>query len=222
MKTLFMKSRIQDYLLSLVFTVFIISFCICFVIFFKPFYSLEVNLLHIDTMVDLSKSTIIHNYSQLIDYQSFLYKGKLVLDNFSMSTTGRIHFEEVKRIFVYIQYACIVSGIISVIGIYINTKKHEYRYLPLTSFFTITIPLVLGFLVSLNFDAAFIKMHQLLFNNDYWLFDPYTDPVINILPDTYFYHCFILIVVLIIVFAIIIYRIYKYKYNQIINGDEIE
>lgn len=211
-----MKSRIQDYLLSLVFTVFIISFSVCFVIFFKPFYTLEVNLLHIDQMVDLSKSTILHNYSQLIDYQSIFYKGKLVLDDFTMSTQGRIHFEEVKRIFEYIQYTCIVSGIISIVGIYINTKKKEYRYLSLTSILSITIPLILGFIVSLNFDAAFIKMHQLLFNNDYWLFNPNTDPVINILPDTFFYHCFIVIVVLIVGISVIMQQIYKRKYEQIL------
>ena len=35
------------------------------------------------------------------------------------------------------------------------------------------------------------------FNNDYWLFDPTTDPIINILPDVYFMHCTIMIFVLV-------------------------
>ena len=40
-----------------------------------------------------------HNYNILIDYQSIFYRGNLLLPDFIMSETGRIHFVEVKRIF---------------------------------------------------------------------------------------------------------------------------
>ena len=43
------------------------------------------------------------NYQILIHYQSIFYQGKLVFKDFIMSKGGRIHFEEVKRIFEIIQ-----------------------------------------------------------------------------------------------------------------------
>lgn len=39
-------------------------------------------------------------------------------------------------------------------------------------------------------------MHKVFFDNDYWLFDPKYDPVITILPDRFFLHCGILIVLI--------------------------
>ena len=54
-------------------------------------------------------------------------------------------------------------------------------------------------------------------NNDYWLFDPATDPVINILPDLYFLHCAVMILVLMILGSILCawaYRAEKRKNNK--------
>ena len=38
----------------------------------------------------------------------------------------------------------------------------------------------------LFFDQAFVAFHRLLFDNELWLFDPRLDPVIWILPQSYF------------------------------------
>ncbi|MHB8131340.1 MAG: lipoprotein intramolecular transacylase Lit, partial [Mobilitalea sp.] len=47
--------------------------------------------------------------------------------------------------------------------------------------------------------------------NDYWLFDPSTDPVITILPDTFFLHCALLIILIVLVFSIIFLVTYFWK-----------
>ena len=49
-----------------------------------------------------------------------------------------------------------------------------------------------GFFMLIGFDQFFIAFHGLFFNNDAWLFNPLTDPIINALPEAYFMHCFIL------------------------------
>lgn len=54
-------------------------------------------------------------------------------------------------------------------------------------------------MVAVNWDYVFVTFHQLVFNNDYWLFDSSTDPIIDILPDGYFMHCAIMIFVLVFV-----------------------
>ena len=106
-----------------------------------------------------------------------------------MSEHGRIHFVEVKRIFYMIQYLCIVTGILLLAGLIRKLPRRDYGSLKLISIFTLSIPLVLGVAVSLNWEYFFIKFHELFFRNDYWIFDPVTDPVILILPDEFFFHC---------------------------------
>lgn len=57
----------------------------------------------------------------------------------------------------------------------------------------------IGLMVAVNWEYVFVTFHQLVFNNDYWLFDSSTDPIIDILPDGYFMHCAIMIFVLVFV-----------------------
>lgn len=138
-----------------------------------------------------------------------------------MSTNGRIHFEEVKTIFEAIQVIMVVSGLISLPLVIRRFKEKEYRFLKLTGLITIIVPAMLGFVVALDFESAFITFHQIVFRNNYWVFDYRNDPVINILPETFFMHCFIMIVIIVITLAGLCLFYYYHKQKQIIN-DTIE
>ena len=94
-------------------------------------------------------------------------------------------------------------------GILRQRRKQSYGYLKLTAILTVSLPAVIGATVALNWDWAFVTFHELAFNNDYWLFDPATDPVINILPDAYFLHCAVMILVLVILGSLICGLIYR-------------
>ena len=41
-------------------------------------------------------------------------------------------------------------------------------------------------------------MHRIFFRNDYWIFDAETDPVIRMLPEEFFLHCGLLIILLVL------------------------
>ena len=217
MKTLFTTNRKKDIFLAILLTLFIISFAVVFTVFFKQLYYFDIDYLGISQSTGLSKDIIKENYNILIQYQSLFYRGELDLPDFIMSTTGRIHFEEVKRIFDIIQILCISTGMISAIMIYQNHKDKEYRYLKLTTYFSIGIPTILGFLASIDFDKAFVIFHKIAFRNDYWIFDSVTDPVITILPEAFFMHCFMLIIVIVIVMSLICFGIYRKKVREIIK-----
>ena len=161
--------------------------------------------------------TIKRNYDILIQYQSIFYQGDLHLPDFIMSATGRIHFEEVKKIFEAIQILCILSAVGSFFMIKNNIKEKEYDFLRLTSLFSIVIPLFIGMLVSIDFNKAFIIFHKIFFRNDFWIFDYRTDPVIMILPQDFFMHCFIMIVGLVIVLSIVCSLMYRRKRKQILG-----
>lgn len=213
----YMNFRKRDILLALLLTIFFISFAVTFTVFFKPLYYFDIKYLGIDEAVNMSVSTIKENYNILINYQSIFFTGELSFPDFIMSESGRIHFEEVKQIFVALQVLMVVSGIASLPLIYKNYKKKEYDYLKLTSILSLGIPLIIGLIASIDFSWAFTLFHKIVFNNDYWLFDSRTDPIINILPETFFMHAFIMIVVIIIGFSIISYFIYRKKKKEILG-----
>ncbi len=163
MQILSIKNRKSDIFLALLLTVFIISLAVVITVFFKPLYYFDIDYLHISETTGLSVDVIRHNYDVLIQYQSLFYQGTLNLPDFVMSNSGRIHFEEVKRIFEIIQITCFVSGLWSLIMVYRRLKQKEYRFLRLTSLFAIGIPTVIGFLAAIDFNKAFVIFHQIVF-----------------------------------------------------------
>lgn len=211
----------KDIFLATMLMLFIISLAIVFTVFFKQLYYLDINYLGIDLTSGMSVETIKKNYDVLIAYQSIFYRGTLNLPDFVMSTNGRIYFEEVKTIFEAIQVIMVVSGLISLPLVIRRFKEKEYRFLKLTGLITIIVPAMLGFVVALDFESAFITFHQIVFRNNYWVFDYRSDPVINILPETFFMHCFIMIVIIVITLAGLCLFYYYHKQKQIIN-DTIE
>ena len=211
-----MSYKKNDIFLAIMLMIFIISFAVVFTVFFKPLYYFDINYLNIDQISGLDAETIKENYRILINYQSIFYQGTLNLPDFVMSDSGRIHFEEVKRIFEAIQVMMVISGLISIPVTIKKIKEKEYRFLRLTGLITIIVPTVLGFLAALDFERAFVLFHQIVFRNDYWIFDYRTDPVITILPETFFMHCFMLIVVIVCLLAIICLGYYRYQQKKIV------
>lgn len=211
-----MSYKKNDIFLAIMLMIFIISFAVVFTVFFKPLYYFDINYLNIDQISGLDAETIKENYRILINYQSVFYQGTLNLPDFVMSDSGRIHFEEVKRIFEATQVMMVISGLISIPMTIKKIKEKEYRFLRLTGLITIIVPTVLGFLAALDFERAFVLFHQIVFRNDYWIFDYRTDPVITILPETFFMHCFMLIVVILCLLAIICLGYYRCQQKKIV------
>lgn len=180
-------------ILALVLTLTIISVSVVFTLAFRPLYYLDISALDISEQSGYSEEEIRENYDVLIDYNMSLGKDKLEFPTLAMSEPGRIHFEEVRDIFNIFKYMAMAGVVLSIGGIVFCIRRKEYRYLKLTSILAIALPAVLGLLVALNWDWAFVTFHHIAFDNDYWIFDPLTDPVITILPDTFFMHCALMI-----------------------------
>ena len=93
-------------------------------------------------------------------------------------------------------------------------KKSDWLFLKYTGICSIVIPSVLGGMIALNWEKVFITFHELVFQNDYWLFDPVTDPVILVLPDEYFMHCAIMIIGIVLLGAGVSLGIYHIKSGE--------
>ena len=207
----------NNYFYAFILMMTIICSAIVFAIFFKPLYYLDLNWLNIKEMTNLSIEQIKTNYNQLIQYQSIFYKGPLILSNFIMSNSGAKHFQEVKVIFESIQVVMGVGIIISGIIIYYKIKELDFMFFKISGLMCVLVPTCIGLIVSINFNQAFIIFHQIIFRNNNWIFDERYDPVITILPEAFFMHCFVLIVILVLISSCVLLLIYKKMYRRILK-----
>ncbi|NLJ97474.1 MAG: TIGR01906 family membrane protein [Clostridiales bacterium] len=220
------KFKTSDIFIGLVFTLLFLSIGVIFTINFRPLYYLDVNILNIPEKSGYSKDEIIVNYDALIDYSSPFYKGELSFPTLESSPSGIRHFKEVKDIFIFFYGLAIVSITAAISIIIYKSKKRDASYLLASSLTAIIFPTVTFLFLAIDFDKAFVIFHKIFFNNDYWLFDPATDPVINILPSTFFLHCALMIIVFILLGSLILYMTYlklkprtgiKYRKNRGLN-----
>lgn len=196
-------------LTALALVCFIISAAVIVTLQFRPLYAFEVDALNLPARTGLSRAEILANYNALIDYNSIFGPDTLRFPTLAMSETGRIHFEEVKRVFVFFEIAAMVSGALAAAGIVYRHFKKNPGYLLVASVLTVALPAVLGALIALNWQRVFVLFHEIVFQNDYWIFDPATDPVITILPDTFFMHCALLILALVVLGSAVCFLLYR-------------
>ncbi len=187
----------KNIMTSICLALFIISASVTITLNFRPLYYHDISALKIEETSGYSKKTIKKNYDELIDYNQFFHSGKLKL-TMPMSREGRIHFEDVKRIFDAVEILCIVTLILCCYLVTGQIRRHDLRFLKTSSIITILLPSIAGILTAVNWESTFIMFHKIMFRNDYWLFDEVLDPVIKILPDEFFLHCAIMIILLIL------------------------
>lgn len=210
----------KRFVLPILITLFIISASAVFTLNFRPLYYHDISSLNIEETSGYSENVIRENYDALIDYNSVFHRGSLDL-SLPMSREGRIHFQDVKRIFDVLQILCVLSLIGSLI-LGIRAWKQGYRgFLKSAAVLSVFLPVIAGMLIAFNWDNAFILFHELMFSNDYWLFDERTDPVINILPNEFFLHCALLIILLILAASLIMGLIYLRQKKRRSGGPQL-
>lgn len=209
MKTTSFLSKTGSILLALSLSLFLISLSVKVTLAFRQLYYYDIDNLKISESYGMPKETIIKNYNILIDYTENKNISKLDMPDFPTSKQGEIHFIEVKNIFMKFNTLLYITGILSIVGIALAIKKHKFSFLKYSSIGLLAIPVILSIPFAINFDKSFTAFHKIFFNNDYWEFDPIKDPIINVLPQEFFMHCAILILVLIALFSIISFFIYR-------------
>ena len=181
---------LSNLVLAFLGTLFLVCAAVVLVLHLRTIYYFDIEFLSLEETSGLSAEEIRENYDALIDY-NLIYQGveELELPSFPMSREGEIHFEEVKRIFTAIQYLFLVTGILTVFGLLRKIPRRDFGSLKLMSLLSLLFPVVLGVVAALDWEQFFVRFHHVFFSNDYWVFNPITDPVIRILPDAFFAHC---------------------------------
>lgn len=218
------KLKVTDFLIGCIFTLLLISFAVVITINFRPLYYLDIDFLNIPESSGYPREEIKANYDALIDYSSPFFTGQLSFPTLAASDNGLQHFKEVKNIFNFFYILAAITLVISVIIIQYKRMRKDHSYLLASSITAIVLPSLVAIALAIDFDTAFVVFHKIFFNNDYWLFDPITDPIINILPASFFLHCALLIIFIIILGSILlalthnhIRKNFHIKYRKIEN-----
>ncbi len=183
----------------------VLSASIAFTINFTPLYGFDFDYLNIAQMTGLSKDIILDNYRILMQYLNLPWITELKMPDFPASESGLFHFYEVKQLFL-LDYAILgVSAVVT--GLFLRMVKKEQGYWRMMNPLRLMIaaPLAALAIIFMNFDRLFVAFHGVFFNNDAWIFDARTDPIILALPQDFFMHCFVLVFVLLELVLVLVY-----------------
>jgi len=183
----------------------------------RSIYKYSIQKYDLDKIGQLSKEKLMEDYNILLNYLQNPFAKKLKFDNFIMSSNGEFHFYEVKKIFLSI-YLIVLIFVLIFIVIYL-IKKYNNKKIKLIKSLNyganalISIIAVLLTSIFIDFSKAFIIFHKIFFNNEYWIFDSKTDPIINVLPEEVF-KLYALVVIIFTLIAIIVYKAIYISYNK--------
>jgi len=158
-----------------------------------PLFALDIGWEHLTAIANLPASRLMHNYNVLMTYLLNPFQAHLKMPDFPDSTSALQHFSEVKSLFLLV----IVLTIILLPALVKFCKDHLYILFRRAMIVLMILPVLLAALaLTIGFDNFFIGFHEILFRDNTWLFDPITDPIINVLTDNFFMYTFVLFAIL--------------------------
>lgn len=173
-------------------------------------YYFDINYLNIPKMSGLNIGEIKLNYNYTIDYLFNNSISEFKPPTLSSSADGSQHFFEVRNLFNLGTKLLILSLVIcSVLGFTMRNYKLWYKFLKYSAIILVSIPIASLALLKVDFTKAFTVFHKIMFNNDKWLLDPVTDPIINIMPEEFFAHCGVAIIAISTILGCILFSLYR-------------
>ena len=172
----------------------------------KMTYRIANKIFQIDKNLNIPRNKLYDEYGNIIDFINNPKTTDLSFENFTLSNNALYHFVEVRKIFIGIYIFIIFSISLFVIYLLINKKriKKAIGNIPVIS---LLITVVTSFVIigssMVNFNYLFKIFHEIIFTNDYWIFDTVKDSIILALPEEFFLLCAIIIIVLSIIITCI-------------------
>jgi integral membrane protein (TIGR01906 family) len=157
-------------------------------------YPLEIDWLKLTLQVTITKDDLLKDFNILMTYLTNPLSHRLVMPDFHSSASGLKHFRDVKHLF-HLAQAVFLVLLYPTWRFWKNSRAEKSLFLHQKAFgLAAILPVVIAVAGALiGFDQFFTLFHEALFPGDTsWLFNPATDPIIWVLPEDYFMHCFII------------------------------
>ena len=148
---------------------------------------------HLNKLVSLSVKQVMGNYNDLMAYLLSPFVKTLRMRDLPTSVSAASHFYEVKNLF---QLVLAIFLLLLAALIIAKYQRIDFRLDKKMALLFMVLPVVVVPFASMNFDAFFVFFHGIFFHNSDWLFDPVTDPIINVLSENFFASCFVTFLVL--------------------------
>ena len=191
-------NRLASILLIITLILFILTSSIGLPIYIRGFYYAHITGMDLPNRSGYTYEEIKQAYDEVLDY---LTKPGLEFSSGVMpfSKEGAAHFADCKVLFDLNAAVLVGSSAVLLILFFLRRKIGPYRLFHKPAAFwsailVILLPIVVGALASIDFTKAFTVFHHIFFpGKDNWMFNPYTDAIIWVLPQDFFMHCAILI-----------------------------
>ena len=198
--------------IGVLFLIFFISLGLTVAIYFRPFYYMGME--RISTETGAPVEMIKENYDALIDWCSPFHEGELDFPSLPESASGVSHFEEVKVIFNLFFVMLLVTPLFLASLIFMQHKRGSTSWMLTSPVIVCVLPLLIGAACAIDFNRIFVLFHQIVFNNDDWLFSPTEDPIILFLPERFFMQCALIIVGTVLLGCLVLLTLYFVHKNK--------
>lgn len=212
MKTNKLSTWLVNGAIGVLFLIFFISVGLAIAIYVRPFYYMGMDRISEET--GYSVEVIKENYDALIDYCSPFFTEELDFPTLPESESGISHFVEVKVIFNLFFALLFVTPLFLTGLIYLQHKRGSASWMIASPIIVCVLPLLIGLACAIDFNRIFVLFHQIVFNNDDWLFSPYEDPIILFLPERFFLQCALIIVGTVLLGCVILLTLYAMKHKK--------
>ncbi len=182
-------------------SLFILSFSISLPIFIRPFYYAHIDAFDLPSSSGFTKTEIKIAYDEVLDYLTNPCTTTFSAGNMKFSSDGAAHFLDCKKLFTTNFVVLLLSSFFISFTIFFKKRKKITTALfinhsPIfwSGITTLVSTLICGILIPLDPESAFTIFHKIFFpGKTNWVFNPYTDEIINVLPQDFFFNCAILI-----------------------------
>ena len=204
--------------IGVLFLIFFISLGLAVAIYFRPFYYMGMDRISEET--GCSVEMIKENYDALIDWCSPFCTEELDFPTLPESASGVSHFVEVKVIFNLFFALLFVTPLFLAGLIYLQYRRGSTSFLLTSPIIVCVLPLLVGLACAIDFNRIFVLFHQVVFNNDDWLFSPKEDPIILFLPERFFMQCALIIVGTVLLGCVVLltlYFVHRHKQKKLVQ-----
>ena len=204
-------SRLLSVITALLTALAVLSGAIAVPLLCRPFYYAHIGPLGLEEATGLTGEEIRQAFDQVMDYCLGL-REDFAAGILPFSQSGASHFADVRGLFLLDLWVLGLS-LLGLAALFVLCRKKRLRPSLLLGHgpgFWAACGLGATFLgvgafAAADFNRAFVVFHRLFFpGKDNWLFNWWEDPVILILPETFFRNCAILILALLLLWCAIL------------------
>ena len=219
-------STLLCFFLLLTTIITVIDFC-CFD---KKFYHNEYAKLHTAKDIGVSDKSLDIMTDTLLDYLKDDINSldlKLEVNNIKreiFDTREKLHMVDVKDLYqkaIAVRNISLVFALCSLVVLIFNNKFSYLKqgYIKALSFFGFIFAFI-GLFCLIDFNSFWTNFHKIFFTkNDYWLLDPRTELLIQMVPSQFFFDLCIRIIAIIVFMLILYYFLFNFIDKKVRDND---